>query len=166
MLKYLKKHVFLIVFSLLFVFYFAFLTIIFFAPRVDLYDRGFVACTKNMMADFSKCQKNKTWCATKVMLKNHACDFNVIKVGFSLWLDGKQKTPWENYYFESVTENPNPMEDEELQAYYEKHLDMLKEMEELNQKYFELEKKLDEQGKKELQMPQPNEGKENGEENK
>jgi len=101
-----------------------------------------------------------------VMLKNHVCDFNVVKTGFSLWLDGKQKTPWKNYYFEPVTENPDPTEDEELQAYYKKHLDMVKEMEELNQKYFALEEKLDAHEAAEVQTHEPNKGEENGKENK
>jgi len=165
MRKYFGKHAFWTVFGIIFTLYFVFLMIIFFAPRVDLYERGFVACTKNMIQEFSMCQKNKTLCAAKVMLKNHVCDFNVVKTGFSLWLDGKQKTPWENYYFEPVTEEPVSTEAEELKAYYEKHLDMLKEMEELNQKYFELEKKLDASEAENVEMPKQNKGEENGKEN-
>lgn len=164
MLKYIKKHIFMIVFSLVFGLYFCFLMLIFFAPRVDLEERGFVKCTKNMIADFSNCQKNKVRCAVKTMFKNHICDFNVVKTGFSQWLKGEQKTPWANYYFEPVTEDLNPAEDEELQAYYQKHQDILSEMEELNQKYFELEKQLD---KKELEVPeqhQSHKGKKNNDE--
>ena len=160
MLKKIKKHIFVVVFGIFFGLYIAFLALIFFAPRVDLYERGFVKCTKNMIADFSGCTKNKLRCATKAMFQNHACDFKVIQTGVLLWLKGDQKTPWANYYFEPVTEEPNPTEDEELQAYYKQHLDMVKEMEELNQKYFELDKQLTEQERQIPQHPQQDKGKE------
>ena len=152
MLNYIKKHIFMIVCGLFFVLYFCFLALIFFAPRVDLQERGFVKCTKNMIVDFSDCTRNKVWCAAKTMLKNHVCDFNVVKTGFLLWLDGQQSTPWANYYFEPVTENLNPLEDEELQAYYQKHVDLLSEMEELNKKHIALEKELE---KHKIETPQP-----------
>ena len=160
MLKKIKKNIFMIVFGIIFGLYIAFLALIFFAPRVDLYERGFVKCTKNMIADFSGCAKNKLRCAAKAMFRNHACDFKVIQTGFSLWLKEEQKTPWANYYFEPVTEEPNPVDDEELQAYYKQHLDMVKEMEELNQKYFELDKRLSEQERQIPQHSQQNKGKE------
>ena len=161
MIHKIKKHAFAIVFGFVFALYFAFLMLIFFAPRVDLYGRGFVGCTKKMIADFEKCEKKKAGCAAKVMIKNHACDFGVVKTGFVLWTQGKQKTPWANYYFEPVTEEPNPIEDEELKAYYQKHVDIVSEMEELNQKYFELEKQLDKNKIAVPQEPQNNQGDEN-----
>ena len=135
MLNYLKKHAFILVFGVFFALYFAFLMLIFFAPRVDVYERGFVACTKNMIGEFSACHNGKIRCAAKIMLKNHLCDFNVVKTGFSLWLNGEQKTPWANYYFEPVEEDLNPTEDEALQAYYKEHADIVKEMEDLNKIY-------------------------------
>lgn len=142
MLKKIKKHAFMIFFGIIFILYFAFLTLIFFAPRVDVQQRGFVACTHQMIANFSVCGKHNVWCAGKVMLKNHACDFRVVTTGLKAWWNGLQKTPWANYYFEPQTEEKQPEieMDEELQAYYQKHLDMVSEMEALNQKYIELEK--------------------------
>lgn len=159
-----KKHAFVIVFVSFFALYFAFLMLIFFAPRVDLYERGFVSCTKNMIADFAKCEKNKLGCAVKIMAKNHVCDFKVVKTGFSEWMVGKQKTPWANYYFEPVTEDLNPMEDEELQAYYREHRDIVSEMEALNQKYFELDKQLSQKEIETPEVPQINKGNENDKE--
>jgi len=158
MLDKLKKHAFMIGFGIVFCVYLAFLALVFFAPRVDLYERGFVGCTKKMIVEFSVCQKNKMWCTLKMMLKNHVCDFKVVKTGFSSWLQGEQKTPWANYYFEPVTENLNPTEDEELQTYYQEHLDMLSEMEELNKKYFELEEKLNQKKPEVPQVPTKQQG--------
>ncbi|MBO4294211.1 MAG: hypothetical protein J5896_02050, partial [Alphaproteobacteria bacterium] len=62
--------------------------------------------------------------------------------GFSNWLKGTQSTPWANYYFEPVIEQEPDIENEELQAYYQQHLNMLEQMEEINKKHIELETEL------------------------
>ena len=161
MRKKIKLHIFEIIFGVCLTIYFAFLGLVFFAPRVDLYKRGFVSCTEDMITEFSACTKNKIWCFSKIMLKNQACDFRVVKNGFALWLKGEQKTPWANYYFVPVEENLNPTEDEELQAYYQKHSDFVKEMEELNNKYFELEESLKNKTPELPVVPQQTKGEEN-----
>ena len=140
MLKKIKKHWFGIIFGTLFVLYALFLMLIFFAPRVDLAERGFVFCTKQMINDFHQCQNHKVLCTIKVMFKNNACDFGVINKGFKLWFEGKQETPWANYYFEPITEEKPEVDDEELKAYYQEHLDLFAEMEELNKNRIALEK--------------------------
>lgn len=140
MFQKIKKHWFGIIAGMIFVLYALFLMLVFFAPRVDIKERGFVFCTKQMMAQFGECSKNKVLCTIKVMLKNNVCDFNVVKTGFVQWLDGTQKTPWANYYFEPVLSQEDPADDEELKAYYQEHLDLFAEMEELNKNRIELEK--------------------------
>ncbi len=143
MYHFLKNHIFGTVCTLFFIFYLAFLMLIFFAPRVDLHNRGFVFCTKQMINNFHDCSSHRVWCSVKVIVKNNACDFKVIKDGFSLWLKGEQKTPWANYYFEPVLQDEPNTDDEELKAYYQEHLDLFADMEELNKNRIELEKQVD-----------------------
>ena len=144
MFQKIKKHLFWIVCGVIFALYFAFLAIIFFAPHQDTEERGFVLCTKQMMQDFASCQTNKISCAFKIVLKNNACDFKVIKDGFVLWLDDKQQTPWANYYFEPAEqEDTLPLEDKAFKTYYENHQKIVQEMEELNKKAIELEKGIE-----------------------
>ena len=161
MFRKIKKHAFVLVCSVIFVFYFLFLSLVFFAPRVDLQERGFVFCTKQMMDALTSCGKKEVLCASKVVLKNHVCDFNVVKTGFVAWLKGTQKTPWANYYFEPVIEAESDLKDEELQIYYQKHLDMLSEMEDLNKKHIELEKQIKHIENEKTIMPEINEEKKN-----
>ena len=156
MRKFLKKHLFWIIIDIVFTIYFLFLALVFFAPRVDMAERGFIPCTKKMINDMLICQQNKTWCTVKFVVKNNICDFKVVKEGFRLWLDGKQERPWSNYYFEPVLEEPET-EDEELKAYYQEHLDLFSEMEELNKNRIELEKKLKEAKEEVPALPEKNE---------
>lgn len=142
MLSKIKKHWFMLLCTMIFVFYFLFLALIFFAPRVDIKQRGFVRCTTQMIDALRNCGKKQVWCASKIVLKNHACDFHVITEGVSAWLKGTQSTPWANYYFEPVIEQESDIENEELQAYYQQHLHMLEQMEEINKKHIELETEL------------------------
>ena len=141
MLLKIKKHWFVIALGVFIVFYFGFLSLVFFAPRIDGLDRGFVGCTKKLIAEISVCQKGSVWCTVKAVLKNNSCDFKVVKNGFILWLKGKQKRPWSNYYFKPDNEIPQ-MPDEELEAYYREHLDIFGEMEALNKERIKLEKSL------------------------
>jgi len=142
MRKFIKKNAFWIVVDFVFLLYFAFLGLIFFAPRVDKLERGFIGCTKNLIEDIYQCREVGVWCSIKATLKNNICDFKVIKSGFVAWLNGKQKTPFANYYFEPVLEDEP---DEELKALYQEHIDIFKDMEELNKKRIELERKLETQ---------------------
>jgi len=134
MCRFLKKHLFWSVVGFIFALYFVFLGIIFFAPRVDAQGRGFIPCTEEMMNRLYQCEKNKVWCAVKIVIRNNACDMRVIKKGFSLWLEGKQKTPWANYYFTPIIE-PATDTDENFLILDEKEAEeTLRQMEELNQK--------------------------------
>lgn len=142
MLKTLKKYWFVIFVSTFVLFYMLFLGLIFFSPKEDALQRGFIPCTTQMAEDVYLCSQNKISCTSKAILKNNVCDMKVIFKGFKAWLQGLQKTPWNNYLFEpEITANPLE-EDEELKAYYAEHLEIAKEMEELNKDAIALEKKL------------------------
>ncbi len=143
MLKFMKKYWFAIVFGTLFGLYAVFLLIIAFAPRVDAQNRGFIPCTIELTERLEACNAKSAWCHIKNIAKNNACDFKVITNGFSLWLKGKQNTPWSNYYFTPIEpENPD-FQNKELQEVYENNAKILQEMEELNAKRIELEMTLD-----------------------
>lgn len=141
MLSKIKKHWFAVLVGLFIVFYFSFLSLVFFAPREDALSRGFVGCTKKLIDEIYDCQKGSVVCTFKAVIKNNACDFKVVREGFSLWLAKKQKTPWANYFFEPAQEQPQ-VQDEALEEYYDKHVDIFKEMEDLNKERIELEKSL------------------------
>ena len=140
MFKTLKKHWFLIVCSLIFGLYFAFLGLVFFAPHQDARSRGFVKCTTQMMQQLPLCQKSKIWCTFKIVIKNNYCDFKVVKEGFVLWLDGYEPKPWSYYYFTPTSHEPPVLENGALKEYYQTHQNIVQEMEDLNQKAIELEK--------------------------
>ena len=139
MYRFLKNHLFWIVCSFIFGFYFAFLALIFFAPHQDALERGFIPCTKQMMQELAMCQKSKVSCTFKLILKNNVCDFKVVKKGFDLWLEGKEKRPWSYYYFTPTLNEPDVLEDEALKDYYQNNQNIAREMEELNQKAIELQ---------------------------
>lgn len=141
MLSKIKKYPFAAFLGLFIVFYFGFLSLVFFAPREDALSRGFVGCTKKLIDEIYNCQKGSVVCTFKAVVKNNACDFKVVCEGFSLWLAKKQKTPWENYFFEPAKEQPQ-VQDEALEEYYAEHVDIFKEMEDLNKERIELEKSL------------------------
>ena len=142
MFRFLKKHWFWIIVDSVLLLYFIFLGLIFFAPRIDKLNRGFIPCTQNLVEEVYHCQKKGVWCTLRATLKNNVCDFNVVKTGFVLWLNGQQKTPFTNYYFEPILEDEPDVKDEELKVLYQQHLDLFKDMEELNKNRIELEKKI------------------------
>lgn len=90
------------------------------SPKNDLKNRGFIACTKNMILNLGECKSGETGCVFKSFYRDTICNLGVISDGFSAWLKGNQSTPWSNYIFEpewqEKSENPylsNPKEDME-----------------------------------------------------
>ena len=151
MFQFLKKHLFWIVCGGIFALYFAFLAIIFFAPRADRLERGFIPCTHQLMDKLYACHEKKSiWCQAKAIVQNNACDFKVMKDGFKAWLEGRQETPFSNYYFEPVLDKEIEPDDEELKAFYLEHQNIVQEMEELNKKGIELEMQLEEKKNDEI----------------
>lgn len=78
----------------------SFFLIIMLSPKQDLEKRGFIPCTEQLAQNLYLCtQKEKYSCVVKEILKNSLCDGKVIVQGFSDWWNGKQSTPWANYFF-------------------------------------------------------------------
>ena len=100
---FMKEYWFGFFISLILLFGFLFFLLVLVSPRYDLQKRGFIPCTETMAKNIMNCPEEKKFlCGIKAVLKNSWCDLGVIKQGFSLWFDGKQKTPWDNYIFEPV----------------------------------------------------------------
>ncbi len=142
MFNKLKKHLFFTVICLLTLLYFLFLSLIFFAPKVDTLDRGFTVCTKSLIDEIYTCQNKQYLCVIKAILKNNICDFKVVKDGLILWIEGKQERPWSNYFFEPSIMQAEISNDQVADGYDLDSLSTLKEMETLNKKRIELEKNL------------------------
>lgn len=139
MFKKMKTHWFSILLTSLIVLYLIFLSLIFFAPREDELNRGFIPCTQNLIKEINACPNHGIWCTAKIVLKNNACDFNVVREGFVLWLNGRQPKPWSNYFFEPVSNLHN---DQTWKDYYDEHENIVRHMEDLNKERIELEKNL------------------------
>lgn len=94
------KIVFYTVFGLLF-FGVVYLTIVMYlSPRQDAKDRGFIACTKQLVIALQDCPAGKLSCPFKLLAKDMACNIGVVKTGALAWVKGEQPTPWANYLFE------------------------------------------------------------------
>ncbi len=142
MFNCIKKFWFWIIVDTFFALYALFLAVVFFAPHQDAQNRGFVACTQQMIQDFEACQNSKIACPIKNILKNNVCDFKVITKGFFLFFAGKQARPWSNYYFIQQKTTTQDVEDEEWRSYYQSQKELVQEMEELNNNAIALDKQL------------------------
>lgn len=70
------------------------------APRQDALKRGFIPCTEKLVTDISACERGSIGCSLKFLWQDLRCNTKVITDGFAAWVEGEQKTPWENYLFE------------------------------------------------------------------
>lgn len=110
-----------IVFLTALIIYVAYFTIVLvLSPKNDLKNRGFVACTKELVMNLGECKSGQFACVLGSFYDDTECNSAVIFKGFANWLKGKQPAPWSNYIFEPMlidnSENPyagNPAEDME-----------------------------------------------------
>lgn len=117
----------------------------YFSPRQDALKRGFIPCTEQLVAELNYCARGTIKCPMQLMLRDTKCNMDVVLSGLGLWLKGKQKTPWENYWFAAVDSLPaeittnsanNLALDEEFMARKQEELDLAK------QRYFNLSEKV------------------------
>lgn len=87
-------------------------TVLFLAPRQDVYDRGFIACTRKLVYDLSGCEQGKIGCPLKYLWRDMKCNVGIIYDGAAAWVKGEQPTPWANYLFE-----PQLLTEEEQDIY-------------------------------------------------
>lgn len=86
-----------------YVFYFAAVLLI--SPKNDVKNRGFVACTKELVMSLGECESGQLTCVLGSFYDDTKCNSAVIFKGFANWLKGKQSAPWSNYIFEPELQN-------------------------------------------------------------
>ncbi len=136
MLKFIKIHWFGLIVSTIFALSIAIIIIVLISPHQNEQNKGFSPCTQQMITDINECNKKNT-CVLKSLLKNNLCNIKIIGSGISLWLGGKQETPWDNYLFEEKKPQISP----ELQDFYKQNPDINQQMIELKK----LNKKIGEE---------------------
>lgn len=114
-------------------------TMLFLAPRQDVYDRGFIACTRELVNNLSVCERGKMGCPLKFLWHDMKCNVGVIYTGAADWLKGKQKTPWANYLFE-----PQLMTPEDREIYQSNALNDMMDIEYQNQLFEQKNQELEE----------------------
>ena len=120
MVKYLKECWFGILLFISVGIFLLFVMVVETAPHNDLKMRGFTPCTYEMAANFAE-EKIKIADVFFIIGKGYVCYFEVMKKGAEDWWNGKQRTPWENYWFEEYNfeiddELSEPFSDDLLKA--------------------------------------------------
>lgn len=96
-----------------YVIYFAIALIL--SPKNDFKNRGFVACTKELVMNLGECESGQFTCVLGSFYDDTKCNSTVIFKGFANWLKGKQSTPWSNYIFEPDFQDMNePIDTESI----------------------------------------------------
>lgn len=128
-----KEYWFGFLISLILLIGFMFFLLVILSPRYDYQKRGFIPCTEAMAENIMACPKeSKFTCGIKHILENTICDAKVIGKGFSLWMDGKQSTPWANYIFTPEIPEEKFFEDEVDNADDDANIEKIQKLEELS----------------------------------
>ncbi len=135
-MTFLKNHWFGLIVSGIVGAYFVVFLLAAFAPRHDVRQRGFSKCSTALTEAAVQCGSGFSFCLLKAVAGHGLCHAEVVWQGVVFWLQGKQSTPWANYFFE--TENV----DEELLKIYEENPELAKGVSHMTKKYRELESKV------------------------
>lgn len=101
--------------ALIVVLFLLFVTVVAVAPHNDMKMRGFAPCTIVMAEELNVGgSQQKIWEVMSAVGGGYLCYAGVMREGMSLWLEGKQPTPWANYLFEPETYIASPEESEPL----------------------------------------------------
>lgn len=94
---------FYIVFLTALIIYIAYFTVaLVLSPKNDLKNRGFVACTKELVMNLGACESGQFTCVFSAFYNDTKCNSAIIFKGFANWLKGEQSAPWSNYIFEPL----------------------------------------------------------------
>ena len=121
-------------------------TVMFFSPRQDALERGFIPCTKQLISSIADCNRGSISCPMKYLWKDMKCNSIVILDGLGAWVKGEQSTPWESYLFTPVTE----IETDGIAPYEE--LDDMQELESQRAFIEKKQKELDEAKNRQLNL--------------
>ncbi|MBR1757083.1 MAG: hypothetical protein IJ738_05935 [Alphaproteobacteria bacterium] len=127
-------------------------TVMYLSPRQDADERGFIACTKELVLDLQTCRAGSIGCPFKFLMRDTGCNINVVFTGAAAWIKGNQPTPWANYLFEPKLYN-DTAQDNEMPGVAEAR----KEMSDLAGKSLFIERKqqeLEEAKNRQLQINQ------------
>ena len=122
MVKTIKEDWFGILLCTLSAIFLVFVAIVAAAPHDDLKMRGFAPCTFQMAYDLNLYSTQSDIAGVLgAIAESYVCYAAVMGEGVKLWLNGKQPTPWANYFFEPETlkvpeEMSEPFSEELLKA--------------------------------------------------
>ena len=143
MRNFIKIHWFGILLSFISVLFLGLMALVFYSPRQDALNRGFIPCTQQLVKDIFACGEHKHWCMSKAIVKNTGCDFKVVLGGTKAWAEGKQPAPWSNYLFEPELPKTDLAENNAaVQEYYAENPHSEEDMLKLQQDWNNLEKEL------------------------
>lgn len=137
---FLRNHWFGLMVSILVGLYFVVFLLVVFAPKQDANQRGFVKCSVQLAENLQNCQAAK-WCMCKEVLRNGWCNVEIVAEGLSLWIKGRQSTPWANYFFQPVSDEPQ-MSAEAMEYYKQHQSELEKSLKKLKKLNAELENKV------------------------
>ena len=100
MIKFIKNYWFELLLGLCLVLFLLFSLVVGIAPHNDAKGRGFTKCTSEMIFVLQQTDKLSVMKAVKMVGEGYWCYALVMKEGVTLFVEGKQKTPWSNYLFE------------------------------------------------------------------
>ena len=101
MIKAFREHWFGLILSVMVLMCACFVLVVAIVPHGDAKMRGFTPCTYTMAAELGQTgEAVKVIEVMKIVGRGFFCYGKVMKEGMSLFLNGKQKTPWANYLFE------------------------------------------------------------------
>ena len=141
MRNFIKIHWFGLLLSFISALFFFVMALVFYSPRQDSLNRGFIPCTQQLVKEVFACQEQKHWCMSKAIVKNTGCNFKVVFKGVTDWVGGKQPAPWSNYLFEPVLPEPDVAEDDAaVKEYYAENPHSAEDMLKLQQDWDNLEK--------------------------
>ncbi len=87
--------------ALFIILFLLFVVVVAIAPHNDREMRGFSGCTYDMAVELNEVSAEKRFLAVmKVVGEGYLCYAGVMRDGVLLWLDGRQETPWANYFFD------------------------------------------------------------------
>lgn len=122
MVKFLAKHWFGVLVSLIVVVFFCFVLVVGLAPHNDAKFRGFTPCTLAMAEELNDISSSPKMGQVMIAInKGYWCYALVMFEGAKNWLNGRQDTPWANYIFEPETflatgDEAEPFSEELLKA--------------------------------------------------
>ena len=151
-MKFIKNYWFGTLVGILLLSFVLLFVLILISPKQDMKNRGFVACTQEMIDDLLVCDK-KFLCSIKAIASNTVCDVEVVGKGFAAWIKKEQKYPWSNYIFEpELPENPY-VNEEERAEYLAEFPNTAEEMMNLKKLNKELENEQNLQNNAEKEFP-------------